>query len=68
MRVALDNQEPREYQLQPEQSLNWKVSRHLAVELSAPGAVRLWVDQQELPVAEQTAFVLTRAPEQGSRP
>lgn len=68
MNVALDNQEPREYQLQPEQSLNWKVSRHLAVELSAPGAVRLWVDQQELPVAGHAAFTLTRAPEQGNRP
>jgi cytoskeleton protein RodZ len=68
MKVALDNQEPREYQLQAEQALNWKVSRHLAVELSAPGTVRLWVDQQELPVAGHAAFTLTRAPEQGSRP
>jgi cytoskeleton protein RodZ len=68
MKVALDNQEPREYQLQPEQSLNWKVSRSLAIELSVPGAVRLWVDQQELPVAGHAAFTLTRAPEPGARP
>lgn len=68
MKVALDNQEPREYQLQPEQSLNWKVSRSLAIELSAPGAVRLWVDQQELPVAGHAAFTLTRAPGPGTRP
>ena len=58
MKVSLDNQELREYQLQPEQSLNWKVAGSLACELSAPGLVRVWVDQQEIPVSEYPAFVL----------
>ncbi|MHB8708348.1 MAG: hypothetical protein ACYC9I_05695, partial [Desulfuromonadales bacterium] len=58
MKVSLDNQELREYQLQPEQSLNWKVTGSLACELSAPGLVRVWVGQQEIPVTEYSAFVL----------
>lgn len=58
MKVSLDNQELREYQLQPEQSLNWKVTGSLACELSAPGLVRVWVGQQEIPVTEYPAFVL----------
>lgn len=57
MKVSLDSQEQREYQLQPDQSLNWKVTRSLACELSAPGLVRVWVDQQEVAVAEYPAFV-----------
>jgi len=68
MKVSLDNQEPREYQLQPEQALNWKVARHLAVELSAPGSVRIWVDQQELAVAGHAVFALSRTPGQVGRP
>lgn len=58
MKVSLDNQEVREYQLSPEQSLNWKVTGSLACELSAPGLVRVWVDQQEIAVAEYPAFLL----------
>lgn len=58
MKVSLDNQEQREYQLQPDQSLNWKVTRSLACELSAPGLVRVWIDQQEVAVSEYLAFIL----------
>jgi len=68
MKVSLDNQEVREYQLQPEQSLNWKVAESLACELSAPGLVRVWVDQQEVAVAEYSAFILKGGPPQGQRP
>lgn len=58
MKVSLDNQELREYQLQPEQSLNWKVTGSLACELSTPGLVRVWVGQEEIPVSEYPAFIL----------
>jgi hypothetical protein len=63
-KVALDGQEVREYPLQPEEALRWKVARTLVVELSAPGLARLWVDQQEVPVAEHAAFTLQPAPRQ----
>lgn len=66
MKVSLDSQEVREYQLQPDQSLNWKVSASLACELSAPGLVRVWVDQQEIAVAEYPAFVLKAGSRQES--
>jgi len=68
LKVSLDNQETREYQLQPDQSLNWKVSRNLAVELSAPGLVRIWVDQQELAVADALAYVLKNVPRKEEEP
>jgi cytoskeleton protein RodZ len=58
MKISLDSQEVREYQLQTDQSLNWKVSASLAVELSAPGLIRVWVDQQEIAVSELAAFIL----------
>ena len=58
MKVSLDNQEVREYQLQPDQSLNWKVATSLAVELSTPGLARVWVDQHEIAVSEHAAFIL----------
>ena len=62
MKISLDSQEVREYQLQTDQSLNWKVSASLAVELSAPGLARVWVDQQEIAVSEQAAFILKGLP------
>jgi cytoskeletal protein RodZ len=68
MKVSLDNQEVREYQLQPDQSLNWKVSTSLAVELSAPGLARVWVDQQEIAVTEQAAFILKAGVKTERRP
>ncbi|MCM2263678.1 MAG: helix-turn-helix domain-containing protein [Desulfuromonadales bacterium] len=68
MKVSLDNQETREYQLLPEQSLNWKVTQSLACELSAPGLVRVWVDQQEVAVAEYPAFLLKVGAHQERRP
>lgn len=68
MKVSLDNQEQREYQLLPEQSLNWKVTGSLACELSTPGLVRVWVDQQEIAVAEYPAFLLKVGAQQEPRP
>jgi cytoskeleton protein RodZ len=68
LKISLDGQETRDYQLQPEQALHWKVTESLAVELSGPGLVRLWIDQQELPVAEQASFILTRMPAPENRP
>jgi hypothetical protein len=68
LKVSLDNQEMREYQLQPDQSLNWKVTQSLAVEFSAPGLVRIWVDQQELNVADALAYVLKSAPRKSEEP
>jgi cytoskeleton protein RodZ len=68
MKVSLDNQEAREYQLQPDQSLNWKVSTNLAVELSAPGLARVWVDQQEIAISEQVAFILKTGAKPEGRP
>jgi cytoskeleton protein RodZ len=68
LKVSLDGQEVREYQLQPDQSLHWKVMESLAVELSMPGLIRIWADQQELPVAGYPAFVLTRTRPQEARP
>lgn len=68
MKVSLDSQEVREYQLQPDQSLNWKVSTSLAVELSAPGLARVWVDQQEIAVTEHTAFILKAGVKPEQRP
>jgi cytoskeleton protein RodZ len=67
-KVSLDQQEVREYPLLPEQTLHWKVSHSLAVECSTPGLLRLWVDQQEVPVAELAAFILVRAPAPAVRP
>ena len=68
LKVSLDNQEVREYQLQADQSLNWKVSASLAIELSAPGLARVWVDQQELAVADYQAYVLQSVPRQERHP
>lgn len=68
MKVSLDNQETREYQLQPEQSLNWKVTKSLACELSAPGLVRVWVGQQEIALADYPAFILKGASQPGQQP
>lgn len=68
MKVSLDNQEVREYQLQPEQALNWKVSGRLSCELSTAGLVRVWVEQQEIAVAEHSAFILKSVMSQESRP
>jgi hypothetical protein len=62
MTVTLDGQESRAYQLAPEQQLNWKVSGQLQLELSAPGVVRCWVGEQELPLAEHTAVRLVVIP------
>jgi hypothetical protein len=61
MKVSLDGQESRTYDLQPGQPLHWKVSDSLAIELSSPGLVRIWVAEQEVPVAEYPALVLTRS-------
>ena len=61
-KISLDGQEVREYQLQPGQALNWKVTGSLAVELSAPGLVKVQMEQQELAVAEHQAFILKKAP------
>jgi len=68
IKVSLDGQEFRTYELQPEQSLHWKVSDSLAVEFSSPGLLRIWVDQQELPIAEYPALVLKRVSLQEARP
>lgn len=68
IKVSLDSQEQREYQLQVDQSLNWKVTGSLACELSAPGLVRVWIDQQEIPVAEYPAFTLRAGSPQEQRP
>lgn len=67
MKVSLDDQEAREYQLQPDQSLNWKVSKSLSCELSAPGLVRVWVDQQEITLSEFPAFILKAGSQQEPR-
>ena len=61
-KISLDGQEVREYQLQPGQTLNWKVTASLAVELSAPGLVKVQMEQQELAVAEYQAFILKKTP------
>ena len=68
MKVSLDNQELREYQLQPEQSLNWKVSASLACELSAPGLVRIWVGEAEVAVTDLALFTLVQGVAPGARP
>jgi len=68
LKVSLDNQEIREYQLQPDQALNWKVSHSLACELSAPGLLRLWIGEDELSVADHTVFTLTRGAQPDRRP
>lgn len=68
LKVSLDNQEIREYQLQPDQALNWKVSHSLACELSAPGLLRLWIGENELAVAEHTVFTLTAGSQPDRRP
>jgi transcriptional regulator with XRE-family HTH domain len=67
MKVSLDNQEIREYQLQPDQSLNWKVTKSLSCELSTPGLVRVWVDQQEIALSEYPAFILKAGSQQSQR-
>lgn len=58
IKVALDGQETREYPLQAEQVLNWKVTRSLAIEQSVPGLVKVSVGDQEIALADQAAFVL----------
>jgi transcriptional regulator with XRE-family HTH domain len=68
MKVSLDNQEVREYQLQPEQSLNWKVSGSLACELSSPGLVRIWVGEDEVVVADHALFTLVPGETPAARP
>lgn len=68
MKVSLDGQETREYELQPDQPLNWKAMESLAVELSATGLVRIWVEQEELPAPEGAAFVLIVRPSPERRP
>lgn len=68
LKVSLDQQELREYQLQPDQSLNWKVSVSLACELSAPGLVRVWVGQDELAVGDLLLFTLNRSGAPEDRP
>jgi hypothetical protein len=68
LKVSLDNQEVREYQLQPDQALNWKVSSSLACELSAPGLVRIWIGEDELALAEHATFTLRRGSQPGQRP
>jgi cytoskeleton protein RodZ len=68
MKVSLDNQELREYQLQPEQSLNWKVSGSLACELSTPGLVRLWVGEKEVVVTDHALFTLVHGGAPEGRP
>ncbi len=68
MKVSLDDQEFRAYDLQPEQSLFWKVSGSLAAEFSSPGLVRVWVDQQELPIAEYPSLLLKRMSLPEARP
>ena len=68
MKVSLDNQEVREYQLQPEQSLNWKVSGRLTCELSAPGLVRIWVGEDEVAVADHALFTLVPGGAPAARP
>ena len=68
MKVSLDNQELREYQLQPEQSLIWKVSASLACELSAPGLVRIWVGEAEVAVTDHALFTLVQGVAPGARP
>ena len=67
VKVTLDGQESRSYELQPEQQLNWKVGSQLQLELSAPALIHCWVDEQEVPLAEQVAVKLvpvssTKAP------
>jgi len=68
MKVSLDNQELRDYQLQPEQSLIWKVSASLACELSAPGLVRIWVGEAEVAVTDHALFTLVQGVAPGARP
>lgn len=58
IKVSLDGQESRSYELMPEQQLNWKVGSQLQMELSAPALIRCWVDEQELPLAELVAVSL----------
>jgi cytoskeletal protein RodZ len=62
MKVTLDGQESRDYELQSGQKLNWKVSNQLLLELSAPALVRCWVGEQEVPLAENVAVRLVRLP------
>jgi cytoskeleton protein RodZ len=68
LKVSLDNQEVREYQLQPDQALNWKVSSSLACELSAPGLVRIWIGEDEMALAEHATFTLRRGSQPDQRP
>ena len=42
MKVTLDGQDSRDYELQTEQKLNWKVGSQLQLELSAPSLIRCW--------------------------
>ena len=68
LKVSLDSQELREYELQPEQSLNWKVSGSLACELSAPGLVRIWVGEEEVVVTDHASFTLVQGVAANTRP
>lgn len=58
VKVTLDGQDSRDYQLQPEQKLNWKVGKQLLLELSAPSLLRCWVNDQEVALAELVAVRL----------
>ncbi len=60
LKVVLDGQEPRDYPLEAEQPLLWKVSTSLSCELSLPGSVRLWVGDTELTIGELSVFILVR--------
>lgn len=64
LKVVLDDQEAREYPLEPGQPLLWKVSKSLSCELSLPGLIRLWVGDTELTLGELPAFILVRSDRQ----
>ena len=62
MKVTLDGQDSRDYELQPGQKLTWKVGSQLQLELSTPALIRCWVNEQEVTLAELVAVRLTVAP------
>ncbi len=62
MKVTLDGQDSRDYELQPGQKFNWKVGRQLQLELSAPTLIRCWVNDQEVALAELVAVRLVGIP------
>ncbi len=61
IKVSLDGQESRSYEMQPEQQLNWKVGSQLQLEFSAPTVIRCWVDEQEIFLDEHVAVNLVPA-------